>query len=86
AGQGFQFTVTGLEDGSTYTYTLDALDASGNIIERHTGEFTTEGTTTAIEDVNADSTNGVRKVIENGKVIIILPDGSKYDAAGKRIR
>ncbi len=85
AGQGFQFTVTGLEDGSAYSLTLNAKDAVGNVLRTFAQDFSTEGTT-ALEDVNADGANGVRKVIENGKVIIILPDGSKYDATGKRIK
>ncbi len=83
---GLNIPITGLQQGTTYTYTLDALDASGNIIERHTGEFTTEGTT-ALENVNADDTSlKPRKVIEDGKVIIIMPNDSKYDVAGKRLR
>ena len=41
----------------------------------------------AIEDVSDDKTNGakVKKVIENGVMYIILPNGDKFDATGKRV-
>ena len=40
---GFQFTVTGLDEASHYTYTFDAKDADGGVIQHYAGEFNTDG-------------------------------------------
>ncbi len=84
-GQGFQFTVTGLEDGSVYLLTLNAKDAAGNVLKTFSQDFSTGAT--AIDEVNAD---GValkpRKVLEEGRVIILMPDGRKFDANGRQIK
>ncbi|MGN0187307.1 MAG: leucine-rich repeat protein, partial [Paludibacteraceae bacterium] len=40
---GFQFTVTGLDAASHYTYTFDAKDAGGSVIKHYAGEFNTDG-------------------------------------------
>ena len=84
AGQGFQFTVTGLEDGSAYSLTLNAQDVDGNVLQTFSQDFSTYYT--AIEEVNAD---GValkpRKVLEEGRVIILMPDGRKFDTNGRAL-
>ena len=49
---GFRFTITGLEEGSTYTYSVTAKDADGNPLYNYTGEFTTNATT-ALHNVEA---------------------------------
>ena len=43
ATSGFQFTVTGLDEASHYTYTFDAKDAAGGVIQHYAGEFNTDG-------------------------------------------
>ena len=41
---------------------------------------------TAIESVDADGASlKPRKVIENGRLVIIMPDGRKFDASGRRL-
>ena len=47
---GFSFTVTGLEPGTTYNYTLTVKDASDKVLDTKTGTFTTEGIT-AVENL-----------------------------------
>ena len=47
---GFKFTVTGLEPGTTYNYTLTVKDASDKVLDTKTGTFTTEGIT-AVENL-----------------------------------
>ena len=82
--QGFRFTVTGLEDGSAYSLTVNAKDANGNVIKTFSQDFTTGAT--ALESVNADGASlKPRKVIENGRFVILMPDGRKFDAAGRRL-
>ena len=84
AGQGFQFTVTGLEDGSAYSLTLNAKDAVGNVLRTFAQDFSTGYT--AIEEVNADGAGlKPRKVLEEGRVIILMPDGRKFDASGRAL-
>ena len=48
-GAGYQFTVTGLDGASHYTYELTTKDAENQVIASYTGEFSTEGFT-ALED------------------------------------
>ncbi|MDD6642460.1 MAG: leucine-rich repeat domain-containing protein, partial [Bacteroidales bacterium] len=43
ATSGFQFTVTGLDEASHYTYTFDAKDAGGSVVKHYAGEFNTDG-------------------------------------------
>ncbi len=50
---GFRFTVSGLEEGSTYAYSVTARDADGNLLYNYTGEFTTENET-ALAQVELD--------------------------------
>ena len=80
--QGFAFTVTGLDDGSAYSLTINAKDANGNVVKTFSKDFTTGAT--ALESVDA---NGVSlkpsKVIENGRVVILMPDGRKFDTNGR---
>jgi hypothetical protein len=84
AGQGFQFTVTGLEDGSAYSLTLNAKDAVGNVLRTFAKDFSTGYT--AIEEVNADGAGlKPRKVLEDGRVIILMPDGRKFDTNGRAL-
>ena len=47
---GFKFTITGLEPGTTYNYTLTVKDASDKVLDTKTGTFTTEGIT-AVENL-----------------------------------
>ena len=84
-GKGFRFTVTGLEDGTHYTYDITVKDASNQAIATYSGEFTTKGgTTTAVEDILQNTTN-VQKLLRNGQ-LIILRDGVEYNAMGAQIQ
>ncbi|MCR4665631.1 MAG: leucine-rich repeat domain-containing protein [Paludibacteraceae bacterium] len=82
---GFSFTVTGLEQGTTYNYTLTAKNSGGNAIDTRTGSFTTDGAT-ALENVSGTIGTSVRKVMENGVMYLLLPDGTHYDAHGIRVK
>ena len=67
---GFQFTVSGLNSGTTYEYALTAFDENDNIIETLTGTFTTTGEPQGIEDVNVNNTLS-KKIIRDGNVYIL---------------
>ena len=57
AGVGFQFTVTGLDGASKYSYSIVAKDEKGNELESYNGTFTTNGYSeeTAILETLADA-------------------------------
>ena len=76
---GYRFTVTGLEEGTDYTYTVTSKDAANKTISEHKGAFTTQSTT-AVEDIQYPITD-IRKEIRNGQLIIIR-DGVEYNAMG----
>ena len=48
---GFSFTITNLNPGTAYNYTLTVKDSSDNVLETKTGTFTTEGISTASENI-----------------------------------
>ena len=76
---GYRFTVTGLEEGTDYTYTVTSKDAANKTISEHSGEFTTQSTT-ALDNINSSSSN-VQKIIRDGQLLIIR-DGKTYNAQG----
>lgn len=83
---GFSFTVTGLNSGTTYDYTLTAKDAAGNVLDTKTGTFTTDGLT-GIEDIPSSfDHSGPTKVFENGQIYILLPDNTRYNLQGMQIK
>ena len=84
-GTGFAFTVTGLESGTTYSYTLKTKNASGAVIDTKTDSFTTQSPT-ALEDImDNSSSSSVRKVLHNGQ-LYILRDSKAYNAQGAEVR
>ena len=66
----FDFTITGLTPGTTYTYTLDAKDAENEIIETKRGTFTTMGVNGATEITNAEIAAGIN-IYTDGRTIIV---------------
>jgi hypothetical protein len=69
---GFSFTVTGLESGTTYSYTMTAKGNSGNVLKTESGTFTT-GEAQGVEEVLSDQAQST-KVIRNGQVFILRGD------------
>ena len=80
---GFAFTVTGLEKGATYNYTLTAKDSNGNILNTESGSFVTEAPQ-GVEDVDANI-NSSRKLLRNGQ-LLIEKAGVRYNAAGAIVK
>lgn len=79
---GFSFTVTGLEEGTTYDLTITAKDANGQTLQTATQTFTTEGVT----DVDGiETTIAPNKVLRNGQ-LFILRDGKTYTLHGQEVR
>ena len=82
AGNGYRFTVTGLEEGTQYAYNIDVKDASNKTIKSHTGEFTTESMT-AVENITTNNAN-IQKIMRDGQFIIVR-DGVEYTIMGQEL-
>ena len=84
AVNGYRFTVTGLEEGTDYTYDITVKDASNKTIKSHSGKFTTESLT-AVENTHIQSPiSNCQKFLRNGQ-LIILRDGVEYNAVGQEL-
>ena len=83
AGNGYRFTVTGLEEGTHYAYNIDVRDAANKTIKSHTGEFTTQSTT-AVDNISTNNAN-IQKIIRDNQ-LLILRDGKTYNIMGAEIR
>ena len=79
---GFLFTVTGLEEGTTYDYTIVSKDSNGNVLDTQSGSFTTTGEQ-GIENVDALSKS--IKVIRNGQ-LLIEKNGKTYNVVGAEVK
>ncbi len=69
---GFSFTVTSLDSGTTYSYTMTAKDNNGNVLKTESGTFTTTGAT-AIDELLSDQVQ-CTKVIREGQIFILRGD------------
>lgn len=79
---GFAFTVTGLESGKAYDYTLTAKNEGGTIINTQSGSFITKSPQ-GIDDVEADSKS--TKILRDGQVFI--QKGEKtYTVTGQEVK
>ena len=81
AGNGYRFTVTGLEEGTHYTYNIDVKNAANNTIMSHSGEFTTESTTPVENTHTPSPMTNCQKIIRDNQ-LLILRDGNTYNVMG----
>ena len=82
AANGYRFTVTGLEEGTDYTYDITVKDASNKTIKSHSGEFTTQSTT-AVDNITTNNAN-IQKIMRDSQLIIVR-DGVEYNAVGQEL-
>ena len=83
---GFRFTVTGLDEGTAYAYTLTVRNAANTVLETYTGDFTTlSNTPTGINESAGEDAHAhgqVEKILRDGQVLI-LRNGVAYDMMGQ---
>ena len=82
AGKGYRFTVTSLESGTKYGYNIEVKDASNKTIKSHSGEFTTQSTT-SVDNITTNNAN-IQKIMRDGQFIIVR-DGVEYNAVGQEM-
>lgn len=83
---GMQFTVTGLNSGTKYAYSLTAKDAADQDIVSYTGDFTTTGVATSIDSPSLQGRSGeASKLLRDGQLLIL--HGNKiYTATGLEVK
>ena len=81
---GFAFTVTSLDSGTTYSYTMTAKDSSGNVLKTESGSFTTTSDAQGFEDVQGNNVQ-CTKIVHNGQIFILRGE-HVYDTEGKMVR
>ena len=90
--KGWQYTIKGLNAGTTYDYIVTAKNSSTELYSKG-GTFKTKGTATGIEETDGESgKNGYSgrdgsavKVMRDGVTFIVMPDGRMYDLQGKEV-
>ena len=83
---GLQFTITGLEAGTTYHLYLNVTDDMNQPLASYVADFTTIGGTNIPTDVeNIDASTSLRKVLINNHIYILRGDHI-FDIRGKMVR
>ena len=83
---GLRFTVTGLEEGTHYTYDVITKDKEDNQLSAYSGEFTTYSNTPSnLENLDTQSPKtDCQKLLRDGQLIIVR-DGIEYNAMGQEL-
>jgi hypothetical protein len=81
---GYSFTITGLDENTTYGYAFSVLNEESAVIEEFVGEFTTQSNVSASVD-NVDASNhSIPKLLSDGHLVIIR-DGVEYNVMGQQL-
>lgn len=80
---GFAFTVTGLEPGTQYSYSITAKNASGATLHTETGTFTTKALE-ALDQITNDKCQMTNKVLRDGQIFILRGDKT-YTLTGQEL-
>ncbi len=78
---GFAFTVTSLDSGTTYSYTMTVKGNNGNVLKKESGTFTTTGDAQGIEDVQGNNVQ-CTKIVHNGQIYLLRGD-KNYTLTGQ---
>ncbi|MCR5050417.1 MAG: leucine-rich repeat domain-containing protein [Paludibacteraceae bacterium] len=84
---GMQFTVTGLNSGTNYAFSLTAKDSQNTVVASYTGQFTTTGAApvaTNITNVQSDEVQ-CTKVIRDGQIYLMY-NGQMYNVLGAKVK
>jgi len=76
--------IEGLEYGADYSYSIDAYNEEEEVVNVIAGSFNTAEVPTGAEQLGSDI-NAPRKQLQDGKLMIVLPDGKRFDATGAEL-
>ncbi len=79
---GFAFTVTGLNSGTTYNYSIISKDSNGNTLNTESGSFKTTGESTGLQNVTDQLYE--TKFFRNGQ-LFIQRGNELFNAQGARV-
>ena len=86
---GLQFTVTGLDSGTQYGYSVTAKDANDQTVATYSGEFTTtsEGEARGLEEISSSLQGGERGrlILHNGQIFILRGE-KEYTLTGQEVK
>jgi hypothetical protein len=83
--EGFSFTVTGLDAGTTYDLTITAKDNNGTTIDKKELSFTTAGSPTSLDQTSQEPIANSQKLLINGQILILR--GEKvYTLQGQEVK
>ena len=78
---GFQFTITGLSEGTDYTYQFVAKKSDDTVVKEYTGSFKTIGTATALANVEQENNISIanNQILVNGEApaFVVTLSGKK---------
>lgn len=74
-------SIEGLEYGADYSYNIDAYNRDEEVINVIAGSFNTAQVPTNAAALKTNS-NAPRKTMLDGNLIIVMPDGKRFDATG----
>jgi len=75
--------IEGLEYGADYSYSIDAYNEQEEVVNVIAGSFNTAQVPTDAEQLT--NANAPRKQLRDGKLMIVLPDGKRFDATGAKM-
>lgn len=81
-----QVEISGLVEGEDYTFSIDSFDEEENIVSAVAGSFKVEdkGTATSTDELYNKAVSP-RKQLQNGHLLIEMPDGKRFDATGVQL-
>ena len=84
---GFSFTVTSLDSGTTYSYTMTAKDNNGNVLKTESGTFTTTGDAQGLDEISSSLQGGDsgRLIYHEGQIFILRGD-KIYTLQGQEVK
>ncbi|MBQ4017995.1 MAG: fibronectin type III domain-containing protein, partial [Paludibacteraceae bacterium] len=83
---GMQFTVTGLNSGTNYAFSVEAKNGE-TVLESYSGEFETTGAPEVATDLinPSDNIDGYHKILRDGQILILRGDKT-YTITGQEVR
>lgn len=82
---GWQYTVSGLEPDTDYSYTVIGKRSDDSVVLNETILFTTKDTATGIDQGPSDQRQTTNKIIRNGQILILRGDKT-YTVQGQEVR